>query len=60
VFSGMFPILPGKEDAARAWIAEASGPRREGWDEMQRKSELTRETHRPAAPRHGGLRPPAP
>ena len=30
VFSGMFPILPGKEDAARAWIAEASGRRRDG------------------------------
>jgi hypothetical protein len=44
VFSGVFPILPGKEDAARAWIAEASGPRRDGWDEMQHKSGLTRET----------------
>lgn len=44
VFSGMFPILPGKEDAARAWLTEAAGPRKDGFDAMQRRSEITRET----------------
>jgi hypothetical protein len=44
VFNAMFPILPGKEEAARAWIAEIAGPRREGWDAMEKRGELTRET----------------
>jgi hypothetical protein len=44
VFNGMFPVLPGKEDAARAWIAELSGARRDGFDAMQRRSEIDRET----------------
>ena len=44
VFNVMFPILPGKEDAARAWIEEFSGPRRAGFDELQRRSEIERET----------------
>ena len=44
VFSGMFPILPGKEGAARAWLTEAAGPRKGEFDAMQRRSEITRET----------------
>lgn len=44
VFSGMFPVLPGKEDAARAWLNEVSGPRAAEFDAMQRESEITRET----------------
>jgi hypothetical protein len=44
VFNAMFPILPGKEEAARAWIDELAGARREGWDAMQRRGDLTRET----------------
>jgi hypothetical protein len=40
----MFPILPGKEEAARAWVAEIAGPRKEGWDAMQHRGDLTRET----------------
>ena len=44
VFNVMFPVLPGKEDAARAWIEEFSGPRRAGFDELQRRSEIERET----------------
>lgn len=44
VFNGMFPILPGKEDAARAWIKEVAGPRRAGFDAMQRRSAIERET----------------
>ena len=43
-FNVIFPILPGKEDAARAWIAELAGPRKEGFDAMQRRSEIERET----------------
>jgi hypothetical protein len=44
VFNGMFPILPGKEDAARAWIKEVAGPRKDGFDALQQRSEITRET----------------
>jgi len=44
VFNGVLPILPGKEDAVRAWIAEATGPRRAGFDALQRSSEIERET----------------
>ena len=44
VFNVAFPVLPGKEDAARAWITEFSGPRRAGFDELQRRSEIERET----------------
>jgi hypothetical protein len=40
----MFPVLPGKEEAARAWAAELNGPRYEGWDALQRRGGLTRET----------------
>lgn len=44
VFSGMFPILPGKEGAARAWASEAAGPRKDGFDALQRRAEIARET----------------
>jgi len=44
VFNAMFPILPGKEDACRAWINELEGARKEGFDDMQRRSEITHET----------------
>ena len=44
VFNSMFPILPGKEDAARAWITELAGARKDGFDAMQQRSEITRET----------------
>jgi Family of unknown function (DUF6176) len=44
VFNGMFPVLPGKEEAARSWIAELEGGRKEGFDAMQRRSEIARET----------------
>ena len=43
-FNSMFPILPGKEEVARAWIRELAGPRRAGWDALQQRSEITRET----------------
>jgi len=44
VFSGMFPILPGKEDAARAWATAVAGLRKDGFDALQRRGEITRET----------------
>jgi hypothetical protein len=44
VFNVAFPILPGKEEAARTWVNEFAGPRRPGFDELQRLSEITRET----------------
>jgi len=44
VFSVMFPVLPGKEDAARAWIGALSGPRKAGFDALQQRSEIERET----------------
>jgi len=40
----MFPILPGKEDAARAWAKEVAGPRKDGFDALQRRGDITRET----------------
>ncbi len=44
VFSGMFPILEGKEDAARAFAAETLGARRTAFEELQARSNITRET----------------
>jgi hypothetical protein len=43
-FNSMFPVLPGKEDAARAWIAQLSGPRKAGFDALQERSDIARET----------------
>ena len=44
VFNGLFPLLPGKEAAARAWLAAVAGPRRAEFAALQRRAELTRET----------------
>ena len=44
VFNGMFPILPGKEDAARAWAKEVAGPRKDQFDALQQRADITRET----------------
>ena len=44
VFNSMFPVLPGKEDAAREWIAQLAGPRKEGFDALQQRSDIARET----------------
>jgi hypothetical protein len=41
VLNVMFPILPGKE-AARAWVDEIA--RSEGWNAMQQRGDITRET----------------
>jgi len=44
VFNGMFPIAEGKEDAARAFAAEAVGARKADFDELQARANVTRET----------------
>ena len=44
VMNLIFPILSGKEDDARAFADEVMGPRREGFDELQAKTGVARET----------------
>ena len=44
VFNGAFPVLPGKEDAGRAFAAAISGPKKAEFDAMQARSGVTRET----------------
>jgi hypothetical protein len=44
VFNGLFPVLEGKEDAARSFAKEAMGPRREQFAALQARSNVTRET----------------
>ena len=44
VYNGIFPILPGKEDEARAFAKETMGARRSEYDAFQKESDVTRET----------------
>ena len=44
VFNGMFPILPGKEQAGRDFAAACVGERRDGFAAQSTRSGLTRET----------------
>ena len=44
VFNGMFPVLPGKEDAVRAWAKEVAGSRNDGFDALNQRGGITRET----------------
>lgn len=44
VFNGLFPILAGKEDAARAFAAETVGARLAEYEASQARSNITRET----------------
>lgn len=44
VFNGAYAVRPGREGAARAWIDDLGGARREGYVAMQRRSGITRET----------------
>jgi hypothetical protein len=44
VFNGAFPILEGKEDAARAFASETIGARKADFEALQARSNLTRET----------------
>ena len=44
VFNGVFPIQPGKEEAARAFAADAGGARRAELSEHLGRANVTRET----------------
>ena len=44
VFNGMFPILPGKEKAARTFAEQTIGPRRGDFATLQGRAPITRET----------------
>jgi len=44
VFNAVFPIVEGKEDAARAFAAETVGARRADFEALQARSNITRET----------------
>jgi hypothetical protein len=44
VFNGMFPILKGKENEARAFAAETIGARKADFETLQARSNITRET----------------
>lgn len=39
------PVLPGKAEAARRFVAEVLGPRRGDWDDLQRRQGVTRESY---------------
>lgn len=43
-FNGVFPVLPGQEDAARVLSKELSGPRAEAFNESQARCGITEET----------------
>jgi hypothetical protein len=44
VFNGLFPLLPGKEEAFRDFAQETLGPRRAQFAALQALSTVTRET----------------
>jgi len=44
IFNGLFPVLPGKQDAARSLAKEVLGPHRDQYDRFQARSAITRET----------------
>lgn len=44
VFNGMFPVLPGKEDAARKFAESTTGPRLKDFIEQQSHASIVRET----------------
>ena len=44
VFNGFFPIVTGKEKAARAFAAETIGARKADFEALQARSNITRET----------------
>jgi hypothetical protein len=44
VFNGMFPVLAGKEEDARAFAAEATGARLAGFEAHHARAGTTRET----------------
>jgi hypothetical protein len=43
IFNGAFPVLPGKEDAVRAFAKEVAGPRLDQFKAQQAKADVTEE-----------------
>ena len=39
------PILPGKTETVRHFVAEVLGPRKADWDDLQRRQGVTRESY---------------
>ena len=39
------PVLPGKAEAGRRFVAEVLGPRKADWDDLQRRQGVTRESY---------------
>jgi hypothetical protein len=46
----VFPIVPGKTDEWRAWIAEVNGPRREEFEESRRRVGAHERTYLQSSP----------
>jgi hypothetical protein len=44
VFNGMFPVLPGKEDAAESLAKQMTDPLRRNFDALQARADIRRET----------------
>lgn len=44
IFNGMFPVLPGKDDAGRSFAKELGGARHDQFTAQQRRADITRET----------------
>jgi len=44
VFNGMFPVLPGKDDAARKFAEQTVGPLLKEFTDQQANADITRET----------------
>jgi hypothetical protein len=44
IFNCMYPVLPGKEDVARSFAKELSGPRLDQFNAQQARGGVTRET----------------
>lgn len=39
------PVLPGKAEASRRFVAEVLGPRRSDWNDLQRRQGVTQESY---------------
>lgn len=55
VFNGAFPILAGKEDAARAFAAATTGAQKDGFEAAQKEVGTSRETWTMQQTPMGGL-----
>lgn len=44
IFNGMYPVLPGQDDAARSFAKDLGGARHDQFTAQQRRADVTRET----------------